>query len=201
MTQQPPKKQHARARPGGGFNQGGDDFGEHRDARAFEQQMTEHRQVQEAVDPAAQPKQLLGQEPSGQSFSDYLKDELGTGMVDSLAKTFLGPLGIETLLTVSESDTPQEIQHKQAMHKRWQSLTDEQQQEAQKAYQIAQQQKEQEEEERMRRQEEEAQAKASLVVPSSPKKGPVGPGASKKQTMEQQLEHQRKTLSQPQGSN
>lgn len=207
MNQKQPV-QHMRARPGGGFNMGGDEFGEHLDDKAMAQAAQAHQQTQNAADPSAVPTSGIPQEKGGkaqpgesQSFAEYLKSELGDGVVDSLAKTFLGPLGIETLLTPNENDTPEEKQKKVQMLQRWGQINEEQKQAAQLLYKQDMEKKKQEQEEEMLKKQQEEERKAqTLVMPSSPKRGHAQ-GGSGKQRAEQTLEQQRKTLSQASGSN
>ncbi|MFZ1721332.1 MAG: hypothetical protein WAU07_02395 [Microgenomates group bacterium] len=99
--------------------------------------------------------------------------------------------------------TPDERQKAVAKHQRFESLKAEQKQKGQEMYQEEMEKKKkiQMEEEEKRRKDQQKAANQQAVLPSSPKKGPVGPGGSKKQKATQQLEQDRKTLSGPSGKN
>lgn len=138
-----------------------------------------------------------GQQPAG---SPSVFDTVITQPVEDLAKVFLEALHLDKLLGISgNKDTPEEKAKKQAMHKRYQQLTEEQQAVARQKYQERmQQEKQREQEEEQRKQMEEQQKAASIEIPSSPQKGPAGPGGkSKKSNAIQKLQQDRKTLSSP----
>ena len=141
-----------------------------------------------------------GSQPGGPSIFDTLI----TQPVQDLAKTFLEALHLDKLLGLnSSSSTPEEKAKKSAMHKRYQQLTEEQQAEARKRYQerLQRQKAEQQEQERKKQLEEQKRAQ-SFEMPSSPKKGPVGPdsGKSKKSNAIQKLQQDRKSLGGPQSA-
>jgi hypothetical protein len=121
-----------------------------------------------------------------------------------MAKTFLGALHLDKLLGLaSDHDTPEEKAQKNAMHKRYEQLTQEQQSVAQQMYQRRlQEEKVRKQEAEQRQQQEERLKSQSVAMPSSPQKGPVGPssGKSKKSNAIQKLQQDRKTLGGPQSA-
>lgn len=97
---------------------------------------------------------------------------------------------------------PQQQQHAQQLHSRYQQLDQEQQAVAKQMYEQRMQKKRIAEEEEQRRRQIEADQKAQSVdMPSGPQKGPVGPasGKSKKQNVMTKLKQDRTTLNNVQG--
>lgn len=88
-------------------------------------------------------------------------------------------------------------------HQGFQRLDNEIQQEGKKRFQAEMQarQKKKEEEQRAHYEKQKNAARSEAVLPSSPKKGPVGPSGSKKQKATQQLISDRKTLGGGSGKN
>lgn len=109
---------------------------------------------------------------------------------------------IKSILGINpQTDTPEQQAKKKQIHQRYNRLTQEQQQVAQAKYQERMRQKQQQEQEDQMKKQREAQEKSSSIqAPSSPKKGAVGPGGSKKQKATTQLQNDRKTLSKVQGA-
>ncbi len=102
-----------------------------------------------------------------------------------------------------ESLSPEDKQKAAAVHRGYERLNAEQKKVAQEMFQEEMEKKkklEMEEEEKRRRDQQNA-ANQQAVLPSTPKKGPVGPGGSKKQKAQQQLQQDRKSLSGPSGKN
>lgn len=102
-----------------------------------------------------------------------------------------------------ETLSPEDKQRAIAVHQGHERLKAEQKQVAQEMYQEEMEKKKklEMEEEEKRRQEQQQAANQQAVLPSTPKKGPVGPGGSKKQKAQQQLQQDRKSLSGPSGKN
>ena len=159
------------------------------------------------TDPAAQQalqQQLAGQMPATDKANKprqvgSLKEELLTRPVKDIAQGLASIFDIKSILGINEiKDTPEEQMKKKQLHQRFNQLTQEEQQVAQQKYQQEMQKKKQEEEEKKIKKQKEDQAKAaSIAPPSSPNKGPVGPGGSGKKRAEAKLEMDRKTLGGP----
>lgn len=97
---------------------------------------------------------------------------------------------------------PQQQQHAQQLHSKYQQLDQEQQMVAKQMYEERMQKKKIAEEEAQRKRQIEADRKAqSIDMPSGPQKGPVGPGSgkSKKQNAMTKLKQDRTTLNNVQG--
>ena len=215
-----------RARPGGGFNQGMGNFGEaHMEEQAMQQAMQQKTASQQSTSAqsslgagmggnkaqtqqqqAQAMQQMAGGQQPGQAPAPRevgtIPEEasrVGTDIFAELKKFF----SINTWLGVKpETDDPQEIAKRKQVHQRWQKLNAEQQEVAKKKYQEDLQRKKAEEEEKERKKQMEEQQKAQQIqMPSSPKKGAVGPGGSKKQKATQKLQNDRKQLSGPSSAN
>lgn len=209
-------KPAARPRPTGGFHQGIGHFNEHLDENAMQQAVQQKALGQQGTTSTPAPMQqsagglpgLPGQPGMPGATAEpravgTVQEELVTRPVQDIKKELLAFVDINALLGIHpEQDDPQTQAQKKALHTRWQKLNQEQKDLATKKYQEEMQKKQaqqqQEEEERARA----AQAQRdSLVVPSSPKKGPVGPGGTGKKAAVAQLEQDRKTLSGPKSAN
>ncbi len=146
-----------------------------------------------------------GMNPAGQNQEspDAFQAVVSQPVMD-MAKVFLGALHLDSLLGLdSQSKDPEEKAKKNAMHKRYQQLSEEQQAVARELYQRRlQEEKIRKQEEERRKQIEEQQKAQSVDMPSSPQKGPVGPasGKSKKSNATQKLQQDRKTLGGPQSA-
>jgi hypothetical protein len=96
-----------------------------------------------------------------------------------------------------EQDTPEEIAKKREMHRRYQQLTEAEQQEAKKKYELRMKQKQEEEKQKeLKRQQIEEQKKASIAPPSGKNDKPglfVG-GKSGKARAQNRLQQQMKTM-------
>lgn len=144
--------------------------------------------------------------PDGQQVgSPSVFDTVVSQPVQDLAKTILEALHLDKLLGLSGSSrsTPEEKAKKAAMHKRYQQLTEEQQAVARQEYQKRlQKEKIKQQEEEQRKQLEKQKKAESVVMPSSPQKGSVGPdsGKSSKSNAIQKLQQDRKTLGGPQSA-
>ncbi|MDA1079952.1 MAG: hypothetical protein O2840_04680 [bacterium] len=209
MTMGGPKGPALRARPGGGFNQGLGQFGEHLDENATQVSSQQKQLAQQQTQTAGTPNPAqkgTGQQPAQQ------RQPREVGSI--LEETVLRPaqdiwqeikqfFDIGTLLQINpQTDTPEEQTKKKQLHARYEQLTQEQQQVAQRKFQEEQQRKQRQEEEELQKKQAEEQKKKSFVVPSSPKKGPVGPssGNSNKENMIDKLQRDRQQMSQAQGA-
>ncbi|MCA9370087.1 MAG: hypothetical protein H6774_02740 [Pseudomonadales bacterium] len=203
------QKQTVRPRSGGGFTSGMGSFGEHMDENAMTQAMGQKQLSQLGAHPATAMQGVANQKAQQQQQKPprsvgTLKDELITRPVGDFfeeLKQFFSLhawLGIEP---ASSKDPAEQARQQQAI-KRYQQLNEEQQAYARQKYQAELQKKKQEEEENMQKKQAEEQRKRdSIQMPSSPKKGPVGPAGSKKQKAAQKLHQDRKQLSGPGSAN
>ncbi len=198
-----------RPRPGGGFNQGLGQFGEHLDEQALLQAAQQKALSQQSSSvsqtPVAQnPTDTAAPEPQS-AGGPSLFDTLITAPMEAIGKTFLSLLGLDKLLGIDTSapQTPEERAKKQTLLRRYNQLDDEQQAVARTRYQqrLRREQMLQQEEER-RRQFEAQKDEAPLQAQSKPQSGAQGPGGqrSKKQQMLSKLQQDRKTLSGPQSA-
>lgn len=125
------------------------------------------------------------------------KDELLVNPAKDIVKSLTSFFDLNQLLEIKTEDTPEEQAKKKQMLNRWNNLNEEQKSIAQSQYQekIKKQQAEEEKKQQKKKQEEEVR-KQSIAPPSSPKKGPIGPGSgmSKKAAAAAKLEQDRKTL-------
>lgn len=206
----PGPKPGARPRMGGGFNQLSGEIGdEHMQSNAMQQAMQQKSASQQNANPqqggqtssAKQQQQAQGQpQPPREvgTISDEFK-RMGGDMIAQLRDFF----SINNWLGINpETDDPEEVAKRKAVHQRWQKLDDEQQQLAKKMYQEDLERKKQEQEEEQRKKElAEQQQAQDLPMPSSPKKGPAGPGGSKKQQTQQKLQSDRQKMSGPSSAN
>ncbi len=198
-----------RARPGGGFNQGMGQFGEHLDENASQvsaqQKLLAQQQTQTAGTPDPSQKGT-GQQPAQQRQPrevGSILDETIKRPAQDIWQEIKQFFDIGSILQINpQTDTPEEQAKKKQLHARYEQLTQEQQQVAQKRFQEEQQRKQQQEEEELQKKQMEEQQKQSFVVPTSPQKGPVGPssGKSNKQNMIAKMTQDRKQMSQAQGA-
>ncbi len=202
----------ARPRPGGGFNPGGDQFGEALDENAMSQAMMQKQLGQQQAVGAGSPQGVpTGTTPFGPGAPARKPREVGS-LTEELVKRPLVDIGKGLLsifdfsaalgLSPPETKSPEEKARLHATHNRFQKLNQEQQALARKKYQEEMQKKKmlQEEEERRRQQKRQQEAQ-QIDMPSSPKKGPVGPSGSQKQRTVTKLEQDRKTLGGPASAN
>lgn len=214
-----------RSRSGGGFNQGLGNFNEaHMEENAMQQAMQQKTAGQQGTSAQSslgagaggnkaqqqQQQQMMqqmmgGQQPGQQQAPrevGSIQEEAARAGKDILAelKQFFS---INTWLGIKpETDDPQEIAKRKQVHQRWQKLDQEQQAVAKKKYQEEMQRKKAEEEEKQRKKQMEEQQKAQQIqIPTSTKKGPVGPGGSKKQKAVQKLQNDRQQMRGPSSAN
>lgn len=204
-----------RPRPLGGFNQGIGDFNEHLDENAMQAAVQQKALGQQATSAAQnqtggsalQMQQPQGQEPAAQPPKPRelgtIPEELVKRPVADIIKGLQSFFDINALLGINpEQDDPQTQARKKQMLQRWQGLNNEQQEYAKKVYQQNLQKKEQaEKEEQMKKEEAEKRKAQTLVMPSSPSKGAVGPGGQHKPKAVQKLEQDRKSLGGPASAN
>lgn len=204
----------ARPRPSGGFNSGFGNFQdsfEHLDQNAVQSAMQQKQLTQQTTNSAqpttggqalGKPQQNITHEPAKPREVGTLQQELiqrpAKDVVAGLASFF----DINSLLEISlEKDSPEVQAKKQQTLQRWNKLNQEQQAVAQELYRQEMKKKQQEQEEKQAQAQREEQAKQqSIAVPSSPQKGPVGPGGSHKAKAVQKLEQDRKSLGGPKSS-
>lgn len=219
-----PGAQGMRPRAGGGFNQVSDELGsEHMQNSAMQQLMQNKTASQSVSDPGAgqtsqskamqqamaqQQQRQQGQAGAPQapppeigSIPDEFK-RAGNTVVQELNQFF----SLNTWLGIEPySPDPEEMSKRKKVHDGYQKLDKEQQAVAREMYQKEVKRKQAIEEEEQRKKQAEIQKKqnSSVEMPSSPQKGPVGPGAgkSKKQSAMQQLQQSRQQLSTPGGAN
>jgi hypothetical protein len=199
----PAPKPSFRPRPGGGFNPGMGQFGEHMDDDAAQQAVGQKALGQQSVSTAQQKPATpppVQQTPPREVGSIADEAKRAASDVWSEIKQFFS---LHTWLGINpDTLTQEEKQQASQFHQNWNKLTQAEQEVAQKKYQESMQKKKQEEEEQLRQEEEKRRSEAQPIqAPSGPKKGPVGPGGSKKQKATQQLQQDRKTLGGPKGSN
>lgn len=216
----PGGKAGARVRPQGGFNPAGLGAGnEHLDEAAMQAAAKQNQLTQQQASTApgsgksgsnpllsksdankgSQKPQTPQVEPPKPREVAGLGEELIKRPLKDIKKGLSSIFDLQALFNVNLADTPQEAAKKKQLHQRFQKLTQEQQQVAQKNYQEKLQKKKMEEEEEAQKKQQEEQekaSKASLAPPSSPKKGPVGPaaGQSKKKQAQAQLQQSRQGL-------
>lgn len=213
-------KPTATPRAMGGFNSGFGNFSdEHLEENAFQQAMGQKALGQQAtaasqsttggsaLQPGQLPGQLPGQQPGAQPPQprevSTIPDELVKRPAKDIVQGLKSIFDINTLLGIDPTkDDPQTQARKKQQLQRWQSLNQEQQQYAQQLFQEKMKKKQQaEQEEQMKKQQEQQRQAQSFEMPSSPKKGPVGPGGSGKKAAVTKLEQDRKTLGGPASAN
>lgn len=196
-----------RPRPGGGFNQGMGQFGEHLDEEALQQAVSQKQLSQQHAVGAGNPQGVqTGTNPLDPSSPPTPPRELGTFTEElitrpavDVAKGLLSLLDFSAALGIKppESKTPEEKARIQATHARYQKLNQEQQAFVRKKYQEEMQKKKSLQEEEERKKQAQQQAMQDLVMPASPQKGPVGPVGSSKQRAVSKLQQDRQTLGGP----
>lgn len=200
-------------RPMGGFNQGFGDSNEHLDAQAMQTAVKQQALTQQLGSNGPTAKTPLGQsgrppttsptEPNTPAVGT-LQEELVTRPIQSVAKELVAFFDINRLLDIDPVQDPPEIQaRKKAIHQRWGQLTEAQQHVAEQQYQaeLAKKKHDQEQIEQEKIEKERA-SQSTLVIPSSVRKGPIGPaaGQSHKTSTIQAMQHERQTLGGPQGA-
>jgi len=206
----------ARPRPSGGFNAG---FGSFNDSfeqfddnamSAAMQQKTLGQQQTSSAQSATGGSALGTQQPATGAVPaqprevSTISDELIDRPIHDVAQGLKSLFDINSLLGINpDTDNPETQARKKQMLSRWQNLNQAQQTVAQERYQEEMQKKKQSEEEKQAEKQHQEDAKRqTIVMPSSTKKGPVGPGGSgKKPAAVAQMELQRKSLGGPKSVN
>lgn len=210
----PGKAPAARPRVSGGMNSNLGNFsGEHFDESIAQQAMGQKQLSQQAADPGSMPTSgLPGQNQSPLASPAAAKPQKARPVSPKQELKWFGQdifKGLASLFDISAAlgvdpvkDDPEKQAKKQQLHSRYQKLSQDEQAYVQKKYEQEMQKKQQEEEERQKaealRQQQEAN---QIAVPSSPKKGPVGPSGSKKQKASQMINQQRQGLGKMQSAN
>jgi len=200
---------------GGGFSQGIGQFNDYYDEAAMETAVQQKSLAQQSTssaqsDTGGSALGAQGQSPQAQSAAQppkprevgSIKDELVVRPIQDVAAGLKSIFDINQLLGINpDQDDPQTKLRKQQMLQRWQKLEAEDQEVAKRIFQRDMQKRQQEEQEKeIRKQQEEERKNQQMVIPSSPSKGPVGPGGQKKPAAVMKLEQDRKTLGGPQSA-
>jgi len=210
-----PPKPTSRFRPGGSMMQGMGQFGEHLDESSMQQAMGQKALTQQQANPATANTAAAAQKAQQQASRSgapvqpreigSLSDELIKRPIQDFWTEIKKFFSLNTWLGINPNTTDPDKQARMAaQHKRFQQLDAEQQEVAKKNYQEKlQKQRAEEEEKQRKKQMEEKQKQQSIAMPSSPKKGPVGPasGKSRKSNAAAMLEQDRKTMNNVQGAN
>lgn len=128
------------------------------------------------------------------SFTDELLKRPAADIFEGLKSFF----DLNALLGINPAtDTPEEQAKKRQIHQRYQQLTQDEQQEAQRQYQEEMERKQKEEQEAEEKRRRKAQESQTIEAPSGQKKGPDAGGGSKKQKAQTKLQNDRKQLGGP----
>jgi len=202
----------ARPRMGGGMNSNlGNLSGEHFDEGLMQDAAKQKALASAAADPGQTPtsgqsgqnKLPLSTNSQQQNFRPIdAKKEL-KWMAEDVVKEVKSLFDINAALGIDPvKDSPEDQAKKQQMFGRYQKMNQEDQAYADKLYQEKMKEKQLEEqkkeEERIKK---EKQEDNQIIMPSSPKKGPVGPGGSGKKRAAAQLEQDRKGIGKVAGAN
>ena len=205
----PGPKPQATPRMGGGFNQGMGGFGgEQLDEQAMSQMMQQKALGQQggaagtSPKSSSSPKSHTPQYAAPGSVVEEVLTRPAQGILGGLKDLVFGFFDIKNIFGDNDTDTSDQKAKRQSLHQRYQQLDQEQQAVAQKRFQEEMQRKKAEEEAEMqRKQQEQQQKQAQVSVPSSPKKGPVGPSGSNKQKATTKLQQDRQQLNGPGSAN
>lgn len=202
-----------RPRPGGGFNTGMGQFGEHLDESAMQQTVGQKALSQQQVNPQAAAAAAAGAKQASQPPSQQKPREMGS-LGDELIKRPLHDIwnevkqffSLNTWLGIKpDTDDPQKKQKMANLHRRYQKLEQEDQAEVKRQFQLREQKAKQQKEEEQRKKmaEQKQKEQSTIVAPSGSKKGPIGPasGKSRKSNAITQLTQNRQQLSNAQGAN
>lgn len=189
-------------RPGGGFNPGMGQFGEHLDEAAMQQAVGQKALQQQKASfaktptPTTQQKNLKANPPREVGS---LADELIKRPFEDLMDGFKSLADLNMWLGIEPTEEEQqERARKEVILKNYNRLTDEEQAIVKQKYQERMQRMQAEEEEKHRRQQLEAQQKhATIQVPTKAASGPVGPGMSGSQKAKAQLDWDRQRMNGP----
>ena len=200
-----PKGSSSVVRQSGGTRQSFGDFDSERMEDQAIQSAVQHKSAQQKV--GSVPTNKIGQSAQQQQGSAQppkprevgsLWEELFTRPASDIKDGLKSLFDLNSLLGINqEQDTPEEIAKKRAMIKRYQQLTDEEQQEAKKKYQLRMHQKQEEEKQKeLKRQQIEEQKKAMIAPPAGKddKPGLFVDGKSSKARAQNRLQQQMKTM-------
>ena len=201
----PPTGPTFRPRPSGGFNPGGDQFGEALDESALQQAVSQKQLGQAQAVGAGNPQGIpTGTNPLSPSSPPPAPREVGTITEELVTRPAMDiAKGLRSLfdfsaalgITPPETKTPEEKARHQATHSRYQKLNQVQQAYAREKYQRELKKKQaKREREEQRKQQQAQQASQEIAMPSSPKNGPMGPAGSSKQRAMTKLQTDRTTL-------
>lgn len=184
----------AAPRPGGGFNPGMGQFGEHIDEAAMMKAMQakglQQQQASASTVPTPQPSHQ--QAPSPPSDMGSFTDELFVKPAQDFVKGIKDLASLDTWLNIKPSpEQEQERARKEVMLKRFNKMTDEEQEIFKLKYQERIKKQQMEEEEKNRKKQIEMQQQQSLNMPHKAQSGPVGPGMSGSQKAKAQLDWDR----------
>lgn len=189
-------------RPGGGFNPGMGQFGEHLDEAAMQQAIGQKSLQQQKASFAKTPTPLTAQQKNQKAPArdmGSLTDELIKRPFEDLMDGFKSLADLNMWLGIEPSpEQDQERARKEVILKNYNRMTDEEQAIVKQKYQERTQRMQAEEEEKQKRQQLEAQQQhASIQVPTKAASGPVGPGMSGNQKAKAQLDWDRQRMNGP----
>lgn len=195
-----PKGPSAAPRPGGGFNPGMGQFGEHLDEAAMMKAMQTKGMQQQKASASTSPTPLSSAQKNQPRDMGSLKDELITYPLQDLIDGFKSIWDLDAWLGIEPKPGQEEERaRKEIMLKRFNKMTDEEQAIFKQRYQERLKKMQMEEEEKARqKQMKEQQAHQSLQIPSKAASGPVGPGMGGKQKAKAQLDFDRQRMDQGQ---
>jgi hypothetical protein len=185
----------AAPRPGGGFNAGMGQFGEHLDEAAMMKAMQTKGMQQQKASATTSPTPLASTQKNQKVPRDVgsLTDELIKYPLEDLMDAFKSIADIDMWLGIQPSPgQEQERARKEVILKNFNTFTDEEQAIAKQRYQERMKKMQMEEEEKHRQKQLKAQQQQeSFKVPGKAASGPVGPGMSGKQKATNQLNFDR----------
>lgn len=190
-------------RPGGGFNPGMGQFGEHLDETAMQQAIGQKALQQQQSSFAKTPQALTAQQknlkPTPPREVGSLTDELIKRPFEDLMDGFKSLADLNMWLGLEPTEEQQqERARKEVILKNFNRMTDEEQAIVKQKYQERMQRMQAEEEEKQRRQQIETQQQhASIQVPTKAASGPVGPGMSGNQKAKAQIDWDRQRMTGP----
>ncbi|NCN45215.1 MAG: hypothetical protein COU63_04515 [Candidatus Pacebacteria bacterium CG10_big_fil_rev_8_21_14_0_10_36_11] len=195
------------ARQGGGFRSGFGNFNdEHLEEQSMANSSKQHQLTQQtsnsaqttaggsALQRADSSQETPIQKQTQPREVGTFKEEAKRALKD-VVDEIKGFFSLNDLLKINSGDTPEVKQKKTGILQRFNNLTEEQKQVAQKNFQIEMQKRKAREEEEQKKKNQAAQQKqANIAPPSSPRKGAAGPAGSRKQQATTQLEQDRQTI-------
>ena len=192
----------AAPRPGGGFNAGMGQFGEHLDetamTKAVQQKGMQQQQASASTAPTPPPAHQPTQSPPSDMGS--ITDELFVKPFEDLKSGFADLADFNMWLGIEPTpEQEQERARKEVILKRFNKMTDDEQAITKQKYQEHMKKKQMEEEEKHRQKQLKAQQdQQSFKVPGKAPSGPVMPGMSGSQKAKVQLDFDRVRMDQGQ---